>query len=133
MTQTAYRVLALDLDGTLTNSQKKITPRTQEALRRAIQGGLNVVLASGRPRLGVAPVARTLSLDTLGGYILCSNGSFVQRFDTGFEVFRRFLPADSVRRVCTLAQELSVFPLSYDAQGVVLPLPGRSLCAVGGA
>ena len=44
-----YRIIALDLDGTLTNSQKIITPRTFEALMSAQREGVRLVLASGRP------------------------------------------------------------------------------------
>ena len=43
------KVLALDLDGTLTNSQKEVTPRTRAALDAAIAKGVTIVLASGRP------------------------------------------------------------------------------------
>ena len=43
------KVLALDLDGTLTNDQKEVTPRTRAALDAAIERGVTVVLASGRP------------------------------------------------------------------------------------
>ena len=43
------KVLALDLDGTLTNSQKEVTPRTRAALNAAIAKGVTIVLASGRP------------------------------------------------------------------------------------
>jgi len=123
MKETPYRILALDLDGTLTNSAKEITPRTREAIHRAIRGGIAVALASGRPYLGVAPVARALGLDTLGGYILCFNGGLVQRFDTGEDVFHRFLPPDSIKKICALAAGLHVYPLSYDQTGVVSPFP----------
>ena len=41
-----YRVLALDLDGTLTNSDKVITPRTRQALLDAADAGTTIVLAS---------------------------------------------------------------------------------------
>ena len=45
-----YKLLALDLDGTLTNSKKQITPHTLETLIRAQQEkGLKIILASGRP------------------------------------------------------------------------------------
>ena len=44
-----YKVLALDLDGTLTNSEKIITPRTKAALMEAAARGVCIVLASGRP------------------------------------------------------------------------------------
>ena len=42
-------MLVLDLDGTLTNNYKEITPRTKEALMQAQAKGVRVVLASGRP------------------------------------------------------------------------------------
>ena len=45
----AYQILALDLDGTLTNSQKEITKPTLDALIEIQEAGKKVVLASGRP------------------------------------------------------------------------------------
>lgn len=61
-----YKVLALDLDGTLTNSQKKITPRTKETLIKAQQQGLKIILASGRPPFGIKPIAEELELKKIG-------------------------------------------------------------------
>ena len=55
-----YKVLALDLDGTLTNSDKIITPRTKAALQAAAQKGVCIVLASGRPTVGIEPLAKEL-------------------------------------------------------------------------
>ena len=69
MATSNIRVLALDLDGTLTNDQKEITPRTRAALERAMDQGVTVVLASGRPTAGVRPVAQELGLDQRGGCI----------------------------------------------------------------
>ena len=48
-----YQLLALDLDGTLTNSRKEITPSTRDALIDIQKNGKKVVLASGRPSQGV--------------------------------------------------------------------------------
>ena len=70
----AYRLIALDLDGTLTNSQKEISPRTFSALQRAQEQGVTVVLASGRPTYGIAPLADQLGLDQRGGYVLSFKG-----------------------------------------------------------
>ena len=44
-----YKIIALDMDGTLLNDQKVITERTKEALTKAREKGVKVVLASGRP------------------------------------------------------------------------------------
>ena len=54
------KVLALDLDGTLTNDQKLVTPRTRAALDAAIEKGVTIVLASGRPTAGIQPLAEEL-------------------------------------------------------------------------
>ena len=55
----AYRMIVLDLDGTLTNRDKVITPRTKEALMKLKSQGGTIVLASGRPTYGVMPLAST--------------------------------------------------------------------------
>ena len=51
-----YKLLVLDVDGTLLNDKKEITPRTHAALLKAQQMGVHVVLASGRPTNGVQPL-----------------------------------------------------------------------------
>ena len=71
------RVLALDLDGTLTNDQKVVTPATRTALDAAAAKGVTIVLASGRPTAGVVPLARELELDKKGGCILSYNGGSI--------------------------------------------------------
>ena len=58
-----YEIIVLDLDGTLTNRDKVITPRTKAALMKAQERGKKVVLASGRPTQGVMPLAKELRLE----------------------------------------------------------------------
>ena len=43
-----YKLLALDMDGTTLNSQKKITPKTLEGINRLLKDGIHVIVASGR-------------------------------------------------------------------------------------
>ncbi len=69
-----YKVLVFDLDGTLTNSEKKITPKTKDAILRASEKGLKIVLASGRPTEGVYYIAKELGLFGKDAYILSYNG-----------------------------------------------------------
>ena len=75
-----YQVLVLDLDGTLTNSKKEITAPTKQALLEIQEAGRTVVLASGRPINGVAPLAKELQMDTFGGYMLSFNGAQARSF-----------------------------------------------------
>ena len=73
----SYKVLVLDIDGTLMNSEKKITEKTKVALRAAQEAGVTIVLASGRPTPGIVPIAKEIGLDEYGGYILSFNGAIV--------------------------------------------------------
>lgn len=75
-----YKLLVLDLDGTLTNSQKEITPHTLDVLLRAQEQGLRIVLASGRPVYGIAPLADQLRLAEHDGYVLAYNGGQIIRW-----------------------------------------------------
>ncbi|MFW5548979.1 MAG: HAD-IIB family hydrolase, partial [Prevotella sp.] len=74
MQQQQYKVIVLDLDGTLTNDKKEITPRTRSALTEAMRLGVKVVLASGRPVYGITALAEELDLKHYGGYIMAFNG-----------------------------------------------------------
>ena len=63
MARSNIRVLALDLDGTLTNDEKIVTPAPALALDAAAAQGVTIVLASGRPTAGILPLAKELGLD----------------------------------------------------------------------
>lgn len=52
------KIISLDIDGTLYNSQRQITPATRAALLRAQEKGAVLVLASGRPTSGLLPIAQ---------------------------------------------------------------------------
>lgn len=123
MDRLAYRVLALDLDGTLTNSQKQITPATRAALARAAQAGVTIVLASGRPVMGIQPLADQLDLKRLGGYILAANGAQVVSCKTGEAVYTSAVPRQYIAEMEELARRHQVALLCYDHKGVISDRP----------
>ena len=99
-----YKVLALDLDGTLTNSEKIITPRTKAALMEAAARGVCIVLASGRPTVGIEPLAKELELDRRGGCILSYNGGKIIDCKTGETLVQHEFPPELIDPVCTFAR-----------------------------
>ena len=117
------KVLALDLDGTLTNTKKEITPRTRAALRRAAEAGVRIVLASGRPTVGVQYLAKELELDKLGGYILSYNGGCIVDCATGAVVAQEAFPPELVKPVCDEARATGAVAMSYNAEGVITEHP----------
>ncbi len=87
-----YQLLALDLDGTLTNSNKEISAPTLEALIDIQKKGKKVVLASGRPTMGVTPLAKQLHLEDYGSYILSFNGGRITDCRTDNIIYNKQLP-----------------------------------------
>lgn len=84
-----YKLLVLDVDGTLLNNDKEISSRTLAALLKVQQMGVHIVLASGRPTYGILPVAKKLELGNYGGYILSYNGAQIIDARTGEVLFEK--------------------------------------------
>lgn len=118
-----YKMIVLDLDGTLTNQNKEITPKTKETLMRAQEQGKIVVLASGRPTYGVMPLAEELHLEDYGGYILSFNGGIIMNCKTKEAVFSRQIPAESNGKIIDLAQEHNVSILTYENRTLLTNRP----------
>lgn len=118
--QKKYEMIVLDLDGTLTNRDKVITPRTKDALMAAQKRGKKVVLASGRPTAGVLPLAEELCLKDYGGYVLSFNGGMIINCRTGEVVFSQLLPQESNERIIELAKEHRVEYLTYEGNHLLV-------------
>ena len=99
-----FRLIALDLDGTLTNTDKIITPRTFETLMRAQSLGVRLVLCSGRPTHGIAALAEQLQLRDNGGFVLSCNGANIIDWATGRLIFDQPLDADCLPRLLDFAE-----------------------------
>lgn len=84
-----YKLLVLDVDGTLLNDAKEITKRTLAALLKVQQMGVRIVLASGRPTYGLLPLAKSLELKSYGGYLLSYNGCQVISASNGEVLLER--------------------------------------------
>ncbi len=85
------KMLVLDIDGTLTNSKKEITPATKAAITRVMEEGHVVVIASGRPTPGTRDVCRQLELDKYSGYVLSYNGARITRLGDNAVVHQKVL------------------------------------------
>ena len=84
-----YKLLVLDVDGTLLNNAREISNRTLAALLKVQQMGVRIVLASGRPTYGLMPLAKTLELGNYGGFILSYNGCQIIKAQNGEILFER--------------------------------------------
>lgn len=76
-------LVALDIDGTILHHEGTISEEVRTAVRRVVDSGTHVVLATGRSTHATLPVLAELGLDT--GWAVCSNGAVVVRLDPQIE------------------------------------------------
>lgn len=119
-----YKFLALDLDGTLTNDKKEITPRTKEMLFKAQEEkGVKIILASGRPAYGVAPLADEIGLAKFGGYILAYNGGEIIDWQTREVICRSLLDHDVLPYLYRCANGNGFAIVTYENEFVLTEKP----------
>lgn len=113
------KVLVLDIDGTLTNSQKEITAATKQGLWDIMERGHKVILASGRPTPGMRRYEEELELKKYGGYLLSFNGGRIVECSTGEVVYQRILPSSVVPELYDFAKKNSCGLISYEADCII--------------
>lgn len=118
-----YKLLVLDVDGTLLDSEHKISKRTVTTLRKIQQTGVQVVLASGRPTYGILPVAKLLDLASYGGYIIPYNGSQIIDMRDGRVLFEKRIAPDMVPYVERKADQYGFDLMTYTEDVVVTNNP----------
>lgn len=114
-----YKLLVLDLDGTLTNSKKQITPFTLATLMEAQQQGLRIVLASGRPTYGIIPLAKQLEMHRFGGFILSFNGGKIINHTTNEVLYQQNLEPDIIPILYKYAWDAGLTILSYNGKYIL--------------
>lgn len=109
----AYELLVLDVDGTLVNSQKKISEKTCSAIIECQKNGIKVAIASGRCTEGIRHQARAIQLDQYGGYIISFNGGRITNFQTGEVIYDITLPEGMIHTLYDYSVEKGTGFLSY--------------------
>ena len=114
------KILVLDIDGTLTNSKKEITPETKKGIMRIMERGHKVVLASGRPAPGMRRYADELELEKYGGYLLSFNGGRIINCRTGEIVFQKTLPPAVIEGLYRYAVKNDMGIVTYMGENIIL-------------
>ena len=114
-----YKLLVLDIDGTLLNSNNQISDRTIASLIKVQEMGVRIVLASGRPTYGILPIAKLLKLGNYGGYIISYNGGQIINAQNGEILFERRINPEMLPSIEHKAEKYG-FPLfTYHDEAII--------------
>ena len=111
-----YKLVAIDLDGTLLNSFGEVTENTKKALLEAKNQGIEIVLASGRPISSTKSLAVELGVDN---YIISGNGAVVYDIKNEHAIYDKFLTKEQVLEVADICEENSIFYNVYTEEEVI--------------
>jgi Cof subfamily protein (haloacid dehalogenase superfamily) len=103
-----YRLLAIDIDGTLVNSRDELTPDTRNALVRASEAGIDLVLATGRRYSRTLPLVEPLGIDVP---LITASGALVKDAFDHRTFYRADFEPELLRGVCRRLDALGYDPL----------------------
>ncbi len=118
-----YKILVLDVDGTLLNSKHEISKRTRAALVKAQQAGMRIVLSSGRPLHGLLPIMQQLELSVYGGYAIAYNGSQIIDAKNNEVMFERRVNPETMPYLEKKSRKNNFAIFTYDGKHLITDTP----------
>ena len=101
-----YKLVAIDLDGTLLNSYGEVSEKNKEAIQKAKNKGAEIVIASGRPISSARSYAYEVGADN---YIICGNGSLLYDMKNEQIIYDKFIERQKALQIIKICEENSIF------------------------
>lgn len=111
-----YKLVAVDLDGTMLNSYGMVTEHTKKVIKETIQKGTEVVIASGRPVDSIKAIAEEIGSKK---YLIAGNGALIYDIQKEQIIYDKFLPKQKVLEIIKICEENSIAYNIYTEQTVL--------------
>jgi Cof subfamily protein (haloacid dehalogenase superfamily) len=111
------KIVAIDIDGTLLDSNHKVTDEVFEAIKNAKQNGVHIALCSGRPVFGLKPIIDMLPEKSIE-YVITHNGALVLELETGKVISSQTLNADDFELFNHISEQQDTHLCFHDYDGI---------------
>ena len=111
-----YKIIAIDLDGTLLNSYGEVSVKNKEIIQKAVASNVEVVLASGRPVDSVRNLANELGANH---YMICGNGAMLYDLNEDSIIYENFLDVNKVLQIIDICDKNSIYYNVYKEDRVL--------------
>lgn len=105
-----YKMIAVDMDGTLLKDNKEVSEANREAIRKACEMGVKIVVCTGRIFTSAKAYAKLIGSIAP---IIASNGAYIREKDKENSVYEKTLEKDKLLKVVKIAKENGFFPHIY--------------------
>ncbi|MEH7108310.1 MULTISPECIES: sugar-phosphatase [Bacillaceae] len=116
-----YKLVAIDMDGTLLNDRKEVTNEVKDAIQAAKARGVKVVLCTGRPIVGVHSFIEDLKLNEEDDYVITFNGALVQNTHTNEVVSQTSLTYGDLKVLYDLSKQIQSPLHFFDSDNLYTP------------
>ena len=101
-----YKLIAMDIDGTLLNSYGEVSLKNKEAIELALKKNIEVVLTSGRMPKAILPIANEIKADK---YIISGNGATIYDVQNDKIIYNSYLTKKKVLEIIDICEKNSMF------------------------
>lgn len=112
-----YKMIAIDIDGTLLNSKNELTPKTIEVLKKASESGVYIVLTSGRISDNVMNFCMQIGADK---YLISENGASIINLQTNEIIYTNYMSKEVVNQVLDMCEENSIYYMVYSQRELIV-------------
>lgn len=111
-----YRLVVVDLDGTMLNSYGMVTENTKNIIRQTMEKGIDVIIASGRPIDSIKTIAKEIGSKN---YFIAGNGALIYDMKKDEIIYDKFLPKHKVLEIIKICEENSISYNVYTDQTIL--------------
>lgn len=100
-----YKLIVIDLDGTMLDSYGQVTQNTKNAIKNAIEKGIDVVIASGRPIDSIKSIAKDIGSEK---YFIAGNGALIYDIPKDEILYDKYMKKEKVLEIIKICEENSI-------------------------
>ena len=111
-----YKLVAIDLDGTMLNSYGMVTENTKQVIKNTINKGTEVIIASGRPIDSIKTIAKEIGSEK---YFIAGNGALIYDIKKDEIIYEKFMNKQKVLEIIKICEENSIAYNIYTEKTII--------------
>ena len=111
-----YKLIAIDLDGTMLNQYGVVTQKTKEAIKKAQKNGIEIMIASGRPLDSIKTIAKEIKSEK---YFISGNGAIIYDISKDEIIYENTLKKQKVLEIIKICEENSIYYNIYTEKEII--------------
>lgn len=112
-----YKLVAIDIDGTLLNSKSELTDKTIDVLKKASERGIYIVLTSGRMTTVIKEFCKKIGADK---FLIAENGASIVNLQTDELIYKKYIPKNVVLDILNICEDNNIYYMIYTNKELIV-------------